>query len=126
MLKLSIRITLIICVFSSCKLMNSNRSIPDNKPLSVLFNNYYESRARLFPIEATQNGDNRYNDMLPVDFTDSYLDTLRSFYSGFLNRIDSFNRDQLNKNDQISYDIFKREMEISLEGVNLHFSVNPV
>jgi uncharacterized protein (DUF885 family) len=106
--------------------MNSNRSIPDNKQLSVLFNNYYESRARLFPIEATQNGDNRYNDMLPVDFTDSYLDTLRSFYSGFLNGIDSFNRDQLNKNDQISYDIFKREMEISLEGVNLHFSVNPV
>lgn len=121
-----IRITLVVCVFSSCKLMNTNRSIPDNKQLSVVLNDYYETRARLIPIEATQNGDNRYNDKLPVDFTDSYLDSLRSFYSDYLHKISSFNRDKLNNNDQISYDIFKREMEISLEGVNLHFSVNSV
>jgi uncharacterized protein (DUF885 family) len=120
------RITLIICVFSSCKLSNSHRSVPDNKPLATLFSNYYEDRYRFFPVEATQNGDNRYNDRLLVDFTDNYLDTLRQFYSGFLNKINQFNRDQLNKNDQISYDIFKREMEISLEGVNLHFSVSNV
>ena len=106
--------------------MNTNHSAPDNKQLSVVLNDYYEYRARLIPIEATQNGDNRFNDKLPVDFTDSYLDTLRNFYSGFLNKISAFNRDDLNKNDQISYDIFKREMEISLEGVNLHFSVNSV
>jgi uncharacterized protein (DUF885 family) len=126
MLKSHIWITLILCVFSSCKLMNTNHSAPDNKQLAVLLNDYYEYRARLIPIEATQNGDNRFNDKLPVDFTDSYLDTLRSFYSGFLNKISAFNRDDLNKNDQISFDIFKREMEISLEGVNLHFSVNSV
>jgi uncharacterized protein (DUF885 family) len=126
MLKYLIPITLIICVFSSCKLMNTNRYLPDNKELSAALNDYYEYRARLIPLEATQNGDNRYNDLLPIDFTDSYLDTLRNFYSGFLKRINTFNRDALNKNDQISYDIFKREMQISLEGVNLHFSVNSV
>jgi uncharacterized protein (DUF885 family) len=106
--------------------MNTNRHLPDNKELSAVLNDYYEYRARLIPLEATQNGDNRYNDILPVDFTDSYLDTLRNFYSSFLKRINTFNRDGLNKNDQISYDIFKREMQISLEGVNLHFSVNSV
>jgi uncharacterized protein (DUF885 family) len=106
--------------------MNTNSSVPDNQQLAIVLNDYYEDRCKLFPIEATQNGDNRYNDKLPVDFTDSYLDTLRGFYSGFLNKINQFNRDKLNKNDQISYDIFKREMEISREGVNLHFSVNTV
>jgi len=126
MLKFFSRITLTICVFSSCKLMNTNHSLPDNKQLSAVLNDYYEYRARLVPLEATQNGDNRYNDILPVDFTDSYLDTLRNFYRGFLKKISAFNRDDLNKNDQISYDIFKREMEISLEGVNLHFSVSSV
>ncbi len=106
--------------------MDTNRSVPDNKQLSIVLNDYYEDRSNLFPVEATQNGDNRYNDRLPVDFTDSYQDTLRNFYSGFLNKINQFNRDRLNKNDQISYAIFKREMEISLEGVNLHFSVSTV
>ncbi|HEY4155736.1 MAG TPA: DUF885 domain-containing protein, partial [Puia sp.] len=121
------RIALFICVFSSsCKLMDTNRSIPGNKHLARVLNDYYEDRARLIPLEATQNGDNRYNDKLPIDFTDGYLDSLRNFYSGFRNKINRFNRDRLNKNDQISYDIFKREMEISLEGVNLHFSINNV
>ena len=59
--------------------MNTNQSLPDNRQLSAVLNDYYEYRARLIPLEATQNGDNRYNDILPVDFTDTYLDTLRIF-----------------------------------------------
>ena len=98
----------------------------DNKQLSIVFNNYYEDRCRIIPIEATQNGNNRYNDVLPVEFTDDYLDTLRLFYSNYLNRIGQFNREMLSENDQISYDIFEREMEISLEVANLRFSVNTV
>ncbi|MDP4129381.1 MAG: DUF885 domain-containing protein [Bacteroidota bacterium] len=106
--------------------MNTQHSMQDNKQLSIVFNNYYEDRCRIIPIEATQNGNNRYNDVLPIEFTDDYLDTLRLFYSNYLNRIRQFNRDMLSENDQISYDIFEREMEISLEGVDLRFSVNTV
>ena len=120
------RAVLIVCAFSSCKLMNTNRSGPDNQRLAIVLNNYYEDREKLYPIEATQNGDNRYNDKLPVDFTDSYLDTLRNFYSGYKNKINQFDRDKLNQNDQISFDIFKREMEMSIEGIDLHFSINNV
>ncbi len=114
-------IALAVTLFSSCKLMNTNRSVPDNKALADLFNDYYEGRSRLLPVDATQNGDYRYNDKLPIDFTDSYLDTMRAFYDGFLKKIITFNRDELNPRDQISFDIFKREMEISLEGIHLHF-----
>ncbi len=121
-----LRTLLVVCAFSSCKLMNTNRSGPDNRRLAILLNNYYEDREKLYPIEATQNGDNRYNDKLPVDFTDSYLDTLRNFYSGYKNKINQFDRDKLNQNDQISFDIFKREMEMSIEGIDMHFSINTV
>jgi uncharacterized protein (DUF885 family) len=121
-----LRTVLIVCAFSSCKLMNTNRSGPDNQRLAIVLNNYYEDREKLYPIEATQNGDNRYNDKLPVDFTDSYLDTLRNFYSGYKNKINQFDRDKLNQNDQISFDIFKREMEMSIEGIDMHFSINNV
>ncbi len=81
---------------------------------------------RYFPMEATQNGDYRYNDQLPVDFTDSYLDTLRSFYSRYLEKILVFDRDKLNPNDQISYDILIRELKMNLEGIDLHLAINNV
>lgn len=103
---------------ASCKLIPHNKPITENKDLNSLFNNYYEERMKLFPLEATSNGDNRYNDKLPVDFTDSYRDTLKSFFTDYLNKIDKYKREDLIENDRISYDIFKREMEISLQGFN--------
>jgi uncharacterized protein (DUF885 family) len=115
---------LICCVLSSCKLMHSDRSLANNKQLGRVMNDYYEDRMRYYPLEATQNVDYRYNDQLPVDFTDSYLDTLRNFYGRYLNKILVFDRDKLNRNDQITYDIFLREMKMQLEGIDLHLSIS--
>ncbi|HEY2650258.1 MAG TPA: DUF885 domain-containing protein [Puia sp.] len=113
-------------VISSCKLMHPDRSIPDNKDFGKVLNDYYNDRMKYFPVEATQNGDPRYNDQLPVDFTDSYLDTLRNFYGGYLNKILVFDRDKLNRNDQISYDVLVRETKMDLEGIDLHLAINNV
>jgi uncharacterized protein (DUF885 family) len=81
---------------------------------------------RYFPVEATQNGDKRYNDQLPIDFTDSYLDTLHNFYAIYLNKILDFDREKFNQNDQISYDIILRELRMDLEGIELHLVINNV
>src|ERR1700730_9801119 len=113
---------LLFYIFTSCKLMHPDRSIPDNKEFGLVLNDYYNDRMKYFPLEATENGDNRYNDDLPVDFTDSYMDTLRNFFGGYLNKILVFERDKLNLNDRISYDIFYREMKMSLEGIDLHLA----
>lgn len=109
-------ISCLLFLAASCKLTPHNKPITENKDLNSLFNNYYEERMKLFPLEATSNGDNRYNDKLPVDFTDSYRDTLKNFFTDYLNKIDKYKREDLIENDRISYDIFKREMEISLKG----------
>ncbi len=106
--------------------MHRDRSLADNKEFGVVLNDYYNDRMKYLPLEATQNGDSLYNDLLPADFTDSYLDTLRNFYNSYLNKILVFDRNQLNRNDQISYDIFVREMKINLEGLDLHLSMNLV
>ncbi|HCL83660.1 MAG TPA: DUF885 domain-containing protein [Chitinophagaceae bacterium] len=119
-------ILLFCCISSSCKLMHRDRSLADNKEFGVVLNDYYNDRMKYLPLEATQNGDSLYNDLLPADFTDSYLDTLRNFYNSYLNKILVFDRNQLNRNDQISYDIFVREMKINLEGLDLHLSMNLV
>ena len=118
MMKRSIIIAFATLAFTACKLGNTHSATEDNKELSALFNNYYEKRLKLFPLEATAIGDTRYNNLLPVDFTDSYRDTLRNFYQNYLTYITKYNRESLSDNDKISYDVFKREIQINLEGLN--------
>ena len=109
----------------ACKLSNNNANMEDNKELSALFDKYYDERMQLFPLEATTNGDNRYNDQMPVDFTDNYRERLKDFYTRYLNYINEFERDHLNSNDKVSYDIFKYEMQTSLNGLSFHNNYIP-
>lgn len=115
----------VTALFTSCKLSNTNQGGESNKELSSLFDKYYEERLRLYPLEATSIGDNRYNDRLPIDFIDQYRDTLHDFYNRYSVYLKQFERDNLNDQDQLSYDVFKREMEINLEGLTYHENYIP-
>jgi uncharacterized protein (DUF885 family) len=117
---------LILVLTAGCKLSNSNQTLQENTELSALLDKYYEERLQLFPVEATSIGDNRYNDKLYIDFTDSYRKKLKEFYSRNLVYITKFERDALNDNDQLSYDAFKREMEINIEGLGFHDNYFPL
>ncbi|GAC1535734.1 MAG: DUF885 domain-containing protein [Sediminibacterium sp.] len=115
-----------ISLFASCKLSNTNATGADNKEMASLLDKYYEERLQLFPLEATVNGDNRYNDRFTIDFTDSYRGKLKEFYNRYLVYITKFDREHLNANDQLSYDIFKREMEMNIEGLGFHDNYTPL
>ncbi|HMH24323.1 MAG TPA: DUF885 domain-containing protein, partial [Puia sp.] len=110
----------------SCKLMPKTAPAKeDSKELAKVFSDYYEGRMKLFPLDATQNGDDRYNNLLPIDFTDSYRDTLRNFYTSFRDGINRFDREALSENDRLSYDIFRWELGTKLEGLNFHSNYIP-
>lgn len=96
-----------------------------NAGLAKLFNNYYEKRMQIFPLEATANGDNRYNDLMPIDFTDSYRQKLHTFFSSYSDSIAQFKREELNEKDKLNYDVFKYEMAMSLEGLTYHDNYAP-
>ncbi len=115
-----------VLAIASCKLSNTNQTMADNKELSVLLDKYYEERLQIFPVEATVNGDARYNDKLYIDFTDSYRQKLKEFYNRYRVYIAKFDRDALNDNDKLSFDAFSREMDISLEGLTYHDNYLPL
>ncbi len=89
----------------------------DNKALAAFFKEYTEDNYKLQPMMATSNGDYRYNDLMPVTFTDTYNGKTKQFNLTYLNGIKQFDRNALNENDKISYDIFKRNMEMAIEGL---------
>lgn len=98
-------------------------AVQSNKDLAQLLENYYNDRMELLPIEGTINGDTRFNDRMEIEFTDGYRKKLADFFTANLEAIKQVNREQLNENDRTSYDIFKREMEMSIEGLNLQYLV---
>src|ERR1035437_9756075 len=108
---------IIIIITTSCKPGKINQVREDNKDFASLLDKYYDERMHMFPLEATINGDNRFNNMLPADFTDSYRKKLIAFFNIWQNFLTTFDREQLNDNDKISYDILKYEIDISLEGL---------
>ncbi|MBX0292907.1 DUF885 domain-containing protein [Hymenobacter sp. HSC-4F20] len=96
---------------------STETSLSEVKDLPTLFNAYWEENAKLFPLEATAQGDNRYNDQLPNDGTKEFRGKLQAFYQKYLDGLHQFNREELSANDRISYDIFQYDLENKLEGL---------
>src|SRR4051812_10436925 len=76
-----------------------------NQNFDKVLNNYYEDRIKLFPLEATYAGDTRYNDLLPNDGSQQFINQAKAFYTKYLNELHQFKREDLNEQDQLSYDV---------------------
>lgn len=117
-MKIKLSYAIILVLLMACKnVVKKEDRKSEERNISVLFNEYWEQRSRYFPLEATQQGDNRYNHILINDQTKGFRDSLSVFYATYATKLDSFNREELSANDQISYDIFKYEMQIQQEGL---------
>ncbi|MES1222385.1 MAG: DUF885 domain-containing protein, partial [Bacteroidota bacterium] len=104
---------------------NSSLNEPDRK-LAAFFERYHEDNLKLFPLSATYEGDNRYNDLLPADFTDSYRDSTRKFYERYLKELSAYDTSKLNDQDKLSYSIFKYAMNVNIKGLIFHDNYIPL
>ena len=115
-MKYIVLFTLVFYSFTPAFCQTSIRD--DNKEMAAFFKESTEDFYKLFPLLATFTGDYRYNDQLPVTFTESYDEKSKQYYNKYLNGLKQFDRNTLNANDKISYDIFNRNLEMGLEGLN--------
>jgi uncharacterized protein (DUF885 family) len=115
----------ITLVIVSCSQQKTEPSEDASKTMNKIFDDYYEERLQLFPLEATEIADNRYNDKLPCTIADSYRDKLKVFFKKYLDEISSVKREELQGEDVLSYDVFKREMQMQLEGLSFHDNLIP-
>ncbi|GAB3786020.1 DUF885 domain-containing protein [Spirosoma horti] len=115
-----ILLPLLIATMIGCTSKKTDQTTTANKDFATVLDDYYEQRLKLFPVEATQQGDNRYNDQLPNDISQAFLNQTKSFYSSTLEKLNSFDREKLSDEDKISYDILKRELALQLEQYPFH------
>ncbi|WP_242927323.1 DUF885 domain-containing protein [Pontibacter vulgaris] len=96
------------------------------KSISQLFDDYYEERLQLFPLEATAIADNRYNNLLPNDISQEHQQKLKAFYQKYQDELKTIDREKLTEQERISYDIFAYEMATSLEGLQMDDQLMPL
>ncbi|WP_420148613.1 DUF885 domain-containing protein [Spirosoma sp.] len=120
-MKKSIIISLLMATMIGCQSNNKEQTTTtSNADFAAVLDDYYEQRLKLFPFEATQQGDTRYNDLFPNDVSQAFLMETKTFYTSTLDKLKGFDREKLSDEDKISSDILKREMELQLEQYPFH------
>jgi uncharacterized protein (DUF885 family) len=92
--------------------------VSENKAaqLTKLYAEYWEEVLKLNPIQATFQGDNRYNDLLPDFGSAQYRKQQHDFTVRWLKTIQEVGSSGLRGQDLLSYEIFVRDAQNSLEG----------
>lgn len=122
-MKKTFLLALSLAALASCK-QNPSATKPGLN-FTKLLDKYYEERLILFPLEATANGDNRYNDLLAMDGSAPYIKQTHAFYEKYLHEIGKVDSASLDVNDRLSYTILKGQMQEGLESEKLHFEYLP-
>jgi uncharacterized protein (DUF885 family) len=123
-MKFSIYPVLLLLLFASCK-QQHGASTSDSKRFSKLTDQYYEEGLKLFPLNATYSGDNRYNDLLPNDGSAVFISQAKTYYKKYLDSLKNYDLNQLNENDKISYAVLKDQASTALQGYNFRFEYLP-
>jgi len=83
--------------------------------LEALYAQYWEESLKLNPIQATFQGDTRYNDQLPDFLSAEYRQRTHDFNTRWLKAVKDIGPDGLDGQALISYEIFVRDAEQALE-----------
>lgn len=92
--------------------------------LAAYLDAYWERSSQLFPLAATAQGDNRFNDQLPNDGTRAFRDTLNAFYTRSRAGLDQFEGADLSPDDRLSLDIFRYELDMRLAALKRGISAS--
>ncbi|MTI38377.1 DUF885 domain-containing protein [Fulvivirga lutimaris] len=110
-------ITLLFFAFG-CKEESSKEPTSAAISIDSIFNDYYQFKNRINPIEATKAGDYQYNDFIANYISDDYQNDLKENYSHFLNLLNAIYPNELSEADQLSMKVMQWDCEVKLEGLN--------
>lgn len=100
---------------SACNQEQSRTST--SQTLATIFEEYYQFKDRINPIEATKGGNFQYNEYIANYISDAYQTDLIAEYSTFLERLAQIDPAQLSQADLLSMKVMQWDCEVKLEGL---------
>jgi uncharacterized protein (DUF885 family) len=109
----------------SCK-SKPKKVVAATSNISDVFDAYYKEKMRLYPLDATSNGINDYNDQLQIDISESFRDSVRRVLNRYQGIIEKTDTAKLDANEKISLAVFKWELAQSLTALNFNDHYMPL
>jgi uncharacterized protein (DUF885 family) len=96
------------------------------KQLAALYDAYWEENLKLNPMQATQIGDPRYNDLLPNSLSPAFRAEELAFNQRWLAQAKAIGDVGLTGQDKLSYDMFVRDLGMEVEGAQFPQHLLPI
>ncbi len=94
--------------------------------LDRMYEQFWEEMLELNPLQATFQGDNRYNDQLPNFLSADYRKRSHDFTRRWLDKVQAVGSDGLRGQELISYQMFVRDAKGELEGEQFPGWMQPI
>lgn len=104
----------------SCKKKDSPLTKVTPADIETIATNYYEQYLKLYPLEATMQGDFRYNDQLPVNIDKDFIAGEISFYNDVQNQLKNVDYKSLSDDKKIIYDVLDYTLKDKIERYTYH------
>ncbi|QDP85254.1 DUF885 domain-containing protein [Chryseobacterium sp. SNU WT5] len=106
--------------FGSCK--KSDSPLTKETPIEIDFiaSDYYEQYLKLYPLEATAQGDVRYNDQLPINIDEDFISGEISFYNSVQMKMKKVDYKSLSDEDKTIYDVLDYTLKDKIERYAYH------
>ena len=110
----------LLVFLASCK--KSDLPLPKETPTSIdsIAADYYEQYLKLYPLEATAQGDPRYNDQLPINISEEFIEGELSFYQSVLEQMKQISYDDLEADKKVVYDVLQFTLNDKIERYTFH------
>ena len=115
---------LLFFAISSCD--QKSTKIENNLEFNNILENYYQDGLKLNPINATNEGDSRYNDKFPELITNDYKNKQEKYYNKYLNEVSKFKMNDLSDVDKMSKSILEWECKTNLKSLSFNTQYTPI
>lgn len=105
---------------ASCKKSDSPLTKVTPTNLDSIASNYYEQYLKLYPLDATAQGDLRYNDQLPINIDKDFISGEIGFYNSVQKQLDNVDYKALSDEDKVVYDVLDYTLKDKIEAYAYH------
>ncbi len=95
---------------------NSASEIDVSAEFAQLLDTYYEDTLKLFPVQATYEGDKRYNDRYPNYLDDAVKQKVIGHFKRYQQKAAAIDTSALSSTEQMTKSVFDWEMEMNIAG----------
>jgi uncharacterized protein (DUF885 family) len=110
----------IVASFVSCKRSDSPLTKETPGDIDTIAANYYEQYLKLYPLEATAQGDVRYNDQLPINIDKDFITGEISFYNTIQDQLKKVDYKSLSDEKKTVYDVLDFILKDKIERNSYH------